>query len=424
MDGTEIGNALHAAHAAVQGSEPAEIFLVTDEEVRDRDAVVQDAKRARPRIFAVGVGSAVSGVFVRGLAAGTGGERELVSPREDMSSGSFGTSSACEHRARRVAVRRPDGAQDVVPAELGSVFESDTVVACARFDDASINGIVVLEIETEKGDVMGQDLPISMTPLSGAEDRLSPVARVAASAWLKESNRRAGLLDDTAPTYRPGSLHPGGAGAHRGECLGTALPCGLVSPWTNWLVIAERPEEEKAQHLPMLRKVPQTLAAGWDGAGVVDDIRAARDARLCLHEEPFDAGYSDSYCAGCFDASLVRLILLEGGPTRLDEIARLDLLREAGVGSEFDDLLRTATDLGLNVDVIVAIVLAGLLDGPLAKHLSRIAQGNRSLSQGAMAEPFGPGSQLCRPDGRPASSVLAPETGFFEDGAAGSGTNR
>ena len=42
-----------------------------------------------------------------------------------------------------------------------------------------------------------------------------------------------------------------------------------MSPWTNWLVVAARPDGEKALDIPAIRKVPQTLAAGWGGVGVV-----------------------------------------------------------------------------------------------------------------------------------------------------------
>lgn len=358
LGGTEIANALRVTYAAVAGSESADIFLVTDGQVSPWEAIVQEAKRTGHRIFTVGVGSAVSEAFVRGLAAGTGGECELVSPREDMAERVIRHFERMRApRARRVAVRWPDGARDVAPVGLGSVFEGDTVVACARFESAPIDSTVVLEVETEKGEVMRQELPISMQQLSAAEDRLSTVARVAASMRFKELSDHAGL--ETALRYR------------------------LVSPWTNWLVIAERSEEEKAQVLPALRKVPQTLAAGWGGVGVVDafcmDFSMAPMATIlprafrvgALHCDPVaaepqrwlpDVDQVDSY---------FRLrALVEADPSRLDASSALDLLRESGLDSAFDDLFRKAADLGLDVGVIAAIILAGLLAGFMSTHLS------------------------------------------------------
>ena len=73
MGGTEIGKALNDTYSAIS-TESADIFLVTDGEVSSWESVVQGAKRSGHRIFTVGVGSAVSEAFVRGLAAETGGE--------------------------------------------------------------------------------------------------------------------------------------------------------------------------------------------------------------------------------------------------------------------------------------------------------------------------------------------------------------
>lgn len=245
LGGTEIDQALHAAYSALaklSESDSTDIFLITDGEVSSWEIVLKEAKRSGHRIFTVGVGSAVSEAFVRGLASSTSGECELVSPQEGMAD------RVVRHfermrapRAKRVTLHWPEGAHDIAPSKLGSVFDGDTVIACARFDSPSINGTVVLEVETRNGELVRQELPISMAPLPASPEQMSAVARLAASARLKELDDRAGL--ETALRYR------------------------LVSPCTNWLVVATRPEGEKAQDLPAIRKVPQTLAAGWGGIG-------------------------------------------------------------------------------------------------------------------------------------------------------------
>ena len=101
MGGTEIGEALQAAYAALGEAESADIFLVTDGEVYDWQAVVRAAKQSGHRIFTVGVGSAVSEAFVRELAARTGGACELVSPCEGMAG------RVVRHFARMRAPRAP-----------------------------------------------------------------------------------------------------------------------------------------------------------------------------------------------------------------------------------------------------------------------------------------------------------------------------
>ena len=278
MGGTEIGPALQAAYAAASDSESGDVFVVTDGEVSSWEAVVAEAKRSGRRVFTVGVGSAVSEAFVRGLAAATGGGCELVSPREGMADRVIRHFERMRApRAKRVAIHWPEGARDLAPATFGAVFEGDTVTASAQFDRPSITGHVTLEIETDGGDVFRQQL--AMTPLRESADRVSTVARLAASARLKELDRAAGL--DQALRYR------------------------LVSPWTNWLVVAARPDGEKALDIPALRKVPQTLAAGWGGTGALasgmgadsmsalSEMSSRRDASAaerCRHRALFDGG--------------------------------------------------------------------------------------------------------------------------------------
>ena len=251
MGGTEIGPALQAAYAAASGSESGDVFVVTDGEVSSWQAVVEEAKRSARRVFTVGVGSAVSEAFVRGLAAATGGACELVSPREGMADRVIRHFERMRTpRAKRVAVHWPEGARDVAPAAFGAVFEGDTVIASAQFDRPQFSGHVTLEIETDGGDVFRQQLAVMPPPESA--DRMSTVARLAASARLKEMDRAAGL--EQALRYR------------------------LVSPWTNWLVVAARPDGERALDIPALRKVPQTLAAGWSGVGAMAFGSAERSA--------------------------------------------------------------------------------------------------------------------------------------------------
>jgi len=360
MGGTEIGHALHAAYAAVRATKSADIFLVTDGQVSPWEAVVQEAKRAGHRIFTVGVGSAVSEAFVRGLAASTGGECELVSPREGMADRVIRHFERMRApRAKRVTVHWPDGAQAIAPSKFGSVFMGDTVMACARFDHPSISGTVVLEVETEQGDVVRHEVPLTMAPLYGSTDRMSTVARLAASARLKDLDAVAGL--DTALRYR------------------------LVSPWTNWLVIAERRETDKSQDLPGIRKVPQTLVAGWGGMGLVAQC-VSMSAPMFLRRDGDLADMADVERAVSEAPRQIPgpnipepfrrlLALIEDDPAKVEARRALDLLREAGLASEFDDLFGLAAGLGLTVEVIAAIVLAELLSGPLREYLSTKTQG-------------------------------------------------
>lgn len=264
MGGTEIGNALGAAHRALAGAEAADIFLITDGEVSRWEDVVGQASASGHRVFTVGVGSAVSEAFLRSLADATGGSCELVAPREGMAE------RVVRHfmrlrapRARRVQVHWPTGATDLSPADIGAVFEGDTVVACARFEAPLAGGVVTLEVETADGQCHRQALPLPPAEAT-AEEAYSTVARVAAAERLT-------ALDDEAG-------------------LATALRYGLVSRWTHWLVVAERAEEERARELPLLRQVPHTLAAGWGGTGHMEVVRSPMLCHIDVQESRLIGG--------------------------------------------------------------------------------------------------------------------------------------
>jgi Ca-activated chloride channel family protein len=364
MGGTEIGIALSKAYSVLGRGEVGDIFLITDGEFSDWRPVVDEAKKASHRIFTVGVGSAVSEAFVRELATSTAGECELVSPREGMAE------RVVRHfermrapRAKRVSVRWPEGAANITPSTIGAVFEGDTVVACARFERSAVQGAAILEVETDKGEVMQQELAFGPAPLIDSPDGVSTVARVVASTRLK-------------------TLEPV-------EGLQVALRYRLVSPWTNWLVIATRTEEEKAQDMPALRKVPQTLAAGWGGVGSDSLVLSLNVMEFPSAMYSRSAAYSamEDFESSDIEPPLHALPLdlpepyrrlfelIDADASRLDVAGALGLLMQSGLSTEFDDMVRHADNLGLSIDMVAAFVVVGLLRGQLGEFLSDEAQG-------------------------------------------------
>jgi Ca-activated chloride channel family protein len=368
MGGTDIGTALREAYAAIRGTEAADLFLVTDGEVSDWESVIDEATKSGHRIFTVGVGSAVSEAFVQGLASATRGECELVSPREGMAD------RVVRHfermrapRAKRMAVHWPDGAANISPSRIGAVFEGDTVVASATFARSHPSGNAILEVETNEGEIFRQGLTIPAASPASPADGLSTVARVAAAARLKGADDVAGL--QTALRYR------------------------LVSPWTNWLVVAPRAEGEKARDIPALRKVQQTLAAGWGGVGSVS-MKLSLDSMVAMSVSPqrdsWEACSRKRMAVPDFDFSAIqalrpvpvdllaayrRLIeLVEADASRLDFAGALDMLNQSGLAAEFDEVLRDASDLGLSVGAVAAVVLARFIGGSLGVSLSGDAQ--------------------------------------------------
>lgn len=361
LGGTEIGAALQEAYAILGTEEPADVFLITDGEVYDWQTVVRAAKQSGHRVFTVGVGSAVSEAFMRELAASTGGACELVSPCEGMAERVLRHFERMRApRARRATISWPEGAQGAVPAQLGAVYEGDTIIACAQFDATALNGAVALEVETEQGEVTTLELPLAAR--ASAQPAHSTVARLAASERLK-------ALD-----------------AEKDAAVGAAIALRyqLVSPWSNWLVIAERAEGEKAQDMPALRKVPQTLAAGWGGTGgvVVRRKMSVSKASRARRKVSMDSVVVRSCCRAVaapaptsdIPDTLRRLLaLIASEPDCLDASRILDLLAEAELEGELVEVFRLADGFGLAREEVATIAVAKLLD-LLADSLSEDVQ--------------------------------------------------
>jgi Ca-activated chloride channel family protein len=293
MGGTEIGNALELAYSELAEREAGDILLLTDGEVSSWQPVVDQAKCSGHRIFTVGVGNAVSEAFLRQLASQTGGECELVSPREDMAERIVRHFERIRSpRAKRVKISWPANAIDHYPSTFRTVFDGDTVVGFARLANAAAPGRVVLEAELETGETLREELATSPVPLVDAGEDLSTVARMVAAARLKESGAENGL--QTALRYR------------------------LLSPWTNWIAVVERPEAQKALNIPAIRKVPQTFAAGAV-------MHLARSAMMPTPPMPASAAPS-GHSRGLFQGSISQLFSLSksGDDDLADAFTRIE----------------------------------------------------------------------------------------------------
>lgn len=274
LGGTEIGGALERVYQSRTGGElPEDVLLITDGEVGNWKPVVERAIASRHRLFTVGVGAAVAEAFVRTLAARTGGACELVSPNEAMAeriTRHFQRMSA--PRATSARITWPNGATEQWPESLRHVFDGDTVIAWARFAQRP-QGEVVFEVEAGDGRTFRQAVAIAPAGFvcRESDDGPSTLARLAAALRLPELDAARGTKE--------------------------ALAYGLVSRWTNCIVVVERAEGEKAGHLPELRKVKQTLAAGWGGVGSVASARMVDVDRSALFlRASLDSGPEFSAC--------------------------------------------------------------------------------------------------------------------------------
>ena len=264
LGGTELGEALDAAYAARSErveSELQDVFLVTDGQVWNEEAIIDRARRSGHRVFAVGVGSASAEGLLRLVSARTGGAVEFVSPREDMAE------RVHRHFQRMYApvaegaeVRWPVPATRGLPNSIDTVHDGDTVHAFAWFAERP-EGHATLEVTLADGRVLSHEAEVrAMESDAGVTEDAPPatLARMAAAARVDATEDRRVATD-------------------------MALRYHLLTEWTNYLVVHERTEEEKAEDLPRIVRVPQVVAAGWHGAGSVE--REARVSEVAFMRE-------------------------------------------------------------------------------------------------------------------------------------------
>ncbi len=266
MGGTEMEQALQAAVQIPGPSIPQDFLLITDGEVWQSEEIIGRIRKSEHRVFTVGVGSAVSEGFVRQLAQTTGGACELVAPNEQM------TDKIVRHfrrmylpRADKVVLRWPQDPIQVIPRTIGPVYDGDTVHVFARFSEMP-KGPVILAVTLADGSTLEQivnqddvESPMVGDDLSGP----GPLTRMAIGQTLNE-------LDTT-------------------EAAALAVRYQLISRHTNYLVVDVRAEGEQGEQLPVLRKVPQMLAAGWGGTGTIV-CKSSQASALVDSVSEYDSG--------------------------------------------------------------------------------------------------------------------------------------
>jgi Ca-activated chloride channel family protein len=260
MGGTQIASAIEAALRTFGPADiPADLFLITDGNIWDHESSVQAARNANHRIFTVGVGSAVTESYVRGLAEETGGACELVSPHEDMAGRihrHFLRMSA--PRCEDMRVHFDSAPSRAFPKKKGAIYDGDTVHLFHWFSTMPSNDVVI-DLKLADGQVMSSKIPLRQAEVQDVTaDMAHDIARMAAATVIRS-----------------------GVDARAGQKL--ALDYQLMSEWTNCLVVDKSDNDQSELPLPELRKVRSPIAAGWGGTGI------SESASMEMRSESFDS---------------------------------------------------------------------------------------------------------------------------------------
>ena len=243
MGGTEMDSALTATYKISTNMDmPHDLLLITDGEVWNEAELIQNAKSSHHRIFTIGVGSSVAENIVRELANSTGGACELVTPNESMADKIHRHFKRMfSPRAKDVNISWSTTPRLSCPNNIKSVYADDTLHVFGWFDEKP-EGDIQLDVTLPDGtcltdkshyaDTSQQNEPLFLTRI-GTANLIS-----------NESSLEDDIKTEMAVKYQ------------------------LMTPWTNYLVVHTR-TDDNAEELPEIRAVPQTLAAGWGGTGIV-----------------------------------------------------------------------------------------------------------------------------------------------------------
>jgi len=245
LGGTEMREALIETFALPWRPELADeaaVLLITDGETWDDEGIISVARTSRHRVFTIGVGTASAEDLLRKLGEETGGSCEIVTPREGMAERVLRQFERMDARRLTGQVKWPEGSQDVCPQRMGPVFAGETIHAFAWFDRKPEGAVSFTA--TAGPDVVERQVLEQFQATS--EEHARAVAAIAVHGLIGE-------LKD------------------RDRATELAVAHGLLSQYTDLIMVAER--AEKLDGLPVLRKVPHMVAAGWHGMGSVQAQR-------------------------------------------------------------------------------------------------------------------------------------------------------
>jgi hypothetical protein len=330
MGGTEILPALKLVlDARAQEALPRQVFVITDGEVSNTDAVIELVRHhgAKTRVFAFGIGASPSHHLVKALARAGEGEAELIAPGERADEKvlrQLGRALA----AALTEVRVDWGGLSVeqAPYVVPPVFADGRVVVLGRVDELR-PADVTLRASSAQGQVA---FPVSLDP-SGV-----PSGSLVSTLWARRAIRD--LEEGCSRLHGPRGSRQERASVGledrvKAEVVRLGTTYGLMSRHTSYVAIEERktPVEGEVE----LRKIPVTISSGWHGmpAAPQYSIDGFRDLHF-IDGDDVDAAFAET------DAAAPRAALGAMPPSLMSRAAALFRLQKPPASAPFARLVR------------------------------------------------------------------------------------
>ncbi len=326
MGGTEMASAL-VSTIAITDTGKGDVLLITDGEIEGIDEVIEVATNSKHRIFVVAIGASPAEGHLRRLATATGGYCDFVAPGEKVEPAILRMFSRMRApRVKNLRVKWPNALRTRWEQKVQSYAFEDDVLHVFAFVDSpeDLKDFTSVKLWGQVDDSENEVL-MGVATVSLTESSTNILARMTANA------RYAELYGDASRAKN---------GANASERLDLAVTYRLITEETNFILVHERTDADKATEMPDSHKVTQMLPGGWGGTGSVVRSSALNVLRTGSDNIPFlvSAASAMSQSVGLAAASVWRT-------NRTQAAARVDALSTSSMDDcEIPAFLRKRAD--------------------------------------------------------------------------------
>lgn len=254
LGGTEI---LAALQNAAGRSGNRTLILMTDGQANNEDHIIAWAagERKRLRIFPFGIGAGASDYLIAGLARATGGQAEFIHPGERIEPKvlrQFNRISA--PLLDEVRVEWGGLTVEAAPRELPPVFPDEPLHVAARLAaGASIadGQSLTLRARTSGGER-------AWTVAVSRNDEAGHVAHLWARWAIRDLEEHPDWLNKGSQQSRAKQQDRGS-----GALVAISREYGVLCRETSFIAVEQRPETQRNDGRPELRRVPVQFVHGW-----------------------------------------------------------------------------------------------------------------------------------------------------------------